>query len=179
MVDKTLTPMSQWTTPVGYLLNSFTDSCLIYTYVHHCRLFRVQRLQGVIILSTTAYVITLRYYTTTYVMNLMMESILCQLYSREVVILQFFKLCDLLEIPHNVLIIFTHQHNALEMFHSHMNYIFSFLLQIELATGKFPYTQWKTPFEQLKQVVHEPSPTLPDDGPYSDEFRDFVVQWYS
>ena len=70
------------------------------------------------------------------------------------------------------------------MFHSHMKYIYIyiyiyFLLQIELATGKFPYTQWKTPFEQLKQVVHEPSPTLPDDGPYSDEFRDFVVQWYS
>jgi len=64
------------------------------------------------------------------------------------------------------------------MFHSLMKYIFSFLLQIELATGKFPYTQWKTPFEQLKQVVHEPSPTLPDDGLYSDEFRDFVVQWY-
>lgn len=50
------------------------------------------------------------------------------------------------------------------------------ITMIELATGKFPYTQWKTPFEQLKQVVHEPSPTLPDDGPYSDEFRDFVVQ---
>lgn len=49
------------------------------------------------------------------------------------------------------------------------------ITMIELATGKFPYTQWKTPFEQLKQVVHEPSPTLPD-GPYSDEFRDFVVQ---
>ena len=50
-------------------------------------------------------------------------------------------------------------------------------LQIELGTGKFPYTQWKTPFEQLKQVVHEPSPTLPEEGPFSDEFRDFVVQW--
>ena len=51
--------------------------------------------------------------------------------------------------------------------------------QIELATGKFPYTKWKTPFEQLKQVVHEPSPTLPKDGPYmfSEEFRDFVTQW--
>ena len=51
-------PMSQWTTAVGYLLNSFTDSYLIYTYVYHCSLFRVQRLQEVIILSTTAYVIT-------------------------------------------------------------------------------------------------------------------------
>lgn len=50
------------------------------------------------------------------------------------------------------------------------------ITMIELATGKFPYTQWKTPFEQLKQVVHEPSPTLPDGGPYSDELRDFVVQ---
>lgn len=59
---------------------------------------------------------------------------------------------------------------------NHCSNLFSFL-QIELATGKFPYTQWKTPFEQLKQVVHEPSPTLPDGGPYSDEFRDFIVQW--
>lgn len=52
------------------------------------------------------------------------------------------------------------------------------ITMIELATGKFPYTKWKTPFEQLKQVVHEPSPTLPKDGPYtfSEEFRDFVTQ---
>lgn len=50
------------------------------------------------------------------------------------------------------------------------------ITMIELGTGKFPYTQWKTPFEQLKQVVHEPSPTLPEEGPFSDEFRDFVVQ---
>jgi len=59
---------------------------------------------------------------------------------------------------------------------NHCSNLFPFL-QIELGTGKFPYTQWKTPFEQLKQVVHEPSPTLPDGGPHSDEFRDFIVQW--
>lgn len=34
---------------------------------------------------------------------------------------------------------------------------------IEMATGKFPYSTWKTPFEQLKQVVTEPSPSLPRD----------------
>ncbi|XP_048576281.1 dual specificity mitogen-activated protein kinase kinase 6 [Nematostella vectensis] len=49
------------------------------------------------------------------------------------------------------------------------------ITMIELATGKFPYTQWKTPFEQLKQVVHEPSPSLPE-GPFSLNFRDFVTK---
>jgi len=66
--------------------------------------------------------------------------------------------------------------NSKDIIVNHYSNVFS-SLQIELATGKFPYTQWKTPFEQLKQVVHEPSPTLPDGGPYSDEFRDFIVQW--
>jgi mitogen-activated protein kinase kinase 3 len=32
---------------------------------------------------------------------------------------------------------------------------------IEMATGKFPYATWKSPFEQLKQVVTEDSPSLP------------------
>ncbi|KAK3749971.1 hypothetical protein QZH41_008460, partial [Actinostola sp. cb2023] len=51
------------------------------------------------------------------------------------------------------------------------------ITMIELGTGKFPYPQWKTPFEQLKQVVHEPSPFLPD-GPFSESFRDFIIQWW-
>ncbi|OWF39383.1 dual specificity mitogen-activated protein kinase kinase 6-like isoform X1 [Mizuhopecten yessoensis] len=44
---------------------------------------------------------------------------------------------------------------------------------IELATGKFPYPSWKTPFEQLKQVVQDPPPNLPPDE-FSPEFDDFV-----
>lgn len=32
-----------------------------------------------------------------------------------------------------------------------------------MATGKFPYATWRTPFEQLKQVVTEKSPSLPSD----------------
>ncbi|ESN92277.1 hypothetical protein HELRODRAFT_89696, partial [Helobdella robusta] len=44
---------------------------------------------------------------------------------------------------------------------------------IELATGKFPYQTWRTPFEQLKQVVNENPPRLPRAG-YSEEFQDFI-----
>ena len=47
---------------------------------------------------------------------------------------------------------------------------------IELATGNFPYITWKTPFEQLKQVVKEDPPKLPE-GEFSTEFYDFIVQW--
>lgn len=46
---------------------------------------------------------------------------------------------------------------------------------IELATGKFPYQKWGTPFEQLKQVVTEAPPTLPP-GEFSSEFEDFIVK---
>lgn len=46
---------------------------------------------------------------------------------------------------------------------------------IELATGKFPYDTWRTPFEQLKQVVKEDPPKLPA-GKFSPEFEDFIVQ---
>ncbi|CAD6191087.1 unnamed protein product [Caenorhabditis auriculariae] len=35
---------------------------------------------------------------------------------------------------------------------------------VEIATGTHPYSTWKTPFEQLKQVVKEPPPKLPRDG---------------
>jgi len=48
--------------------------------------------------------------------------------------------------------------------------------QIELATGKFPYETWRTPFEQLKQVVNEPAPKLPA-GQFTTEFQDFITQW--
>ncbi|PAV55671.1 hypothetical protein WR25_01528 [Diploscapter pachys] len=44
---------------------------------------------------------------------------------------------------------------------------------IEIAMGQHPYAQWKTPFEQLKQVVEEPAPQLPVDG-FSEACRNFV-----
>ncbi|VDK33335.1 unnamed protein product [Gongylonema pulchrum] len=39
-----------------------------------------------------------------------------------------------------------------------------------------PYSKWKTPFEQLKQVVHEPAPRLSPTLGFSDNFQDFVAQ---
>ncbi|XP_006814685.1 dual specificity mitogen-activated protein kinase kinase 6-like [Saccoglossus kowalevskii] len=47
------------------------------------------------------------------------------------------------------------------------------ITMIELATGNFPYASWGTPFAQLKQVVKEPSPKLPD-GIFSQEFVNFT-----
>lgn len=41
---------------------------------------------------------------------------------------------------------------------------------IEMATGKFPYSTWRSPFEQLKQVVMEDSPSLPS-GQFSETFE--------
>ncbi|XP_017772011.1 PREDICTED: dual specificity mitogen-activated protein kinase kinase 6 [Nicrophorus vespilloides] len=46
---------------------------------------------------------------------------------------------------------------------------------IELATGAFPYPNWGTPFEQLKQVVNESPPRLPSDE-YTPDFEDFTTQ---
>lgn len=50
------------------------------------------------------------------------------------------------------------------------------ITMIEIATGKFPYNNWKTPFDQLKQVVKEKSPRLPITSPYSPELQDFINQ---
>ncbi|XP_025096480.1 dual specificity mitogen-activated protein kinase kinase 6-like isoform X2 [Pomacea canaliculata] len=49
------------------------------------------------------------------------------------------------------------------------------ITMIELATNEFPYSKWKTPFEQIKQVVMEESPKLPPNR-FSPEFEDFVSQ---
>ncbi|XP_061416191.1 dual specificity mitogen-activated protein kinase kinase 6-like isoform X1 [Lethenteron reissneri] len=46
------------------------------------------------------------------------------------------------------------------------------ITMIELAILKFPYESWGTPFQQLKQVVEEPSPQLPLEN-FSPEFVDF------
>ncbi|XP_034191959.1 dual specificity mitogen-activated protein kinase kinase lic isoform X2 [Osmia lignaria lignaria] len=44
---------------------------------------------------------------------------------------------------------------------------------VELATGKFPYESWGTPFEQLKQVVKDEAPKLPA-GKFSANFEEFI-----
>ncbi|XP_030629909.1 dual specificity mitogen-activated protein kinase kinase 6 isoform X2 [Chanos chanos] len=49
------------------------------------------------------------------------------------------------------------------------------ITMIELAILRFPYDSWGTPFQQLKQVVEEPSPQLPAEG-FSPEFVDFTSQ---
>lgn len=46
---------------------------------------------------------------------------------------------------------------------------------IEMATGKFPYNTWKTPFEQLRQVVKDDPPRL-EPGTFSPEFEDFITK---
>nr|XP_032653086.1 dual specificity mitogen-activated protein kinase kinase 6 isoform X1 [Chelonoidis abingdonii] len=51
------------------------------------------------------------------------------------------------------------------------------ITMIELAILRFPYDSWGTPFQQLKQVVEEPSPQLPADK-FSAEFVDFTSQWW-
>jgi len=44
---------------------------------------------------------------------------------------------------------------------------------LEIAEGKYPYKIWTTPFEQLRQVVMDPAPTLTH-GKFSDSFNDFT-----
>ncbi|CDQ99172.1 unnamed protein product [Oncorhynchus mykiss] len=51
------------------------------------------------------------------------------------------------------------------------------ITMIELAILRFPYDSWGTPFQQLKQVVEEPSPQLPADQ-FSPELVDFTSLWY-
>merc|ERR550532_2978197 len=44
---------------------------------------------------------------------------------------------------------------------------------IEISTGEFPYHSWKTPFEQLHQVVMEAPPKLPPNQ-FTPDFEDFI-----
>jgi serine/threonine protein kinase len=46
---------------------------------------------------------------------------------------------------------------------------------VEIATGTHPYGKWKTPFEQLKQVVQEPPPSVDRRLGYSSDFHDFIA----
>ena len=57
--------------------------------------------------------------------------------------------------------------------------IWSFgITMMELATGKFPYENWKTIFQQIKQVVDHDAPKLPQDDRFSPEFHDLISVWY-
>ncbi|XP_046406278.1 dual specificity mitogen-activated protein kinase kinase 6 [Ischnura elegans] len=47
---------------------------------------------------------------------------------------------------------------------------------MELATGRFPYNSWGTPFEQLKQVVTDDPPRLPASSNFSPDFQDIIAQ---
>lgn len=46
---------------------------------------------------------------------------------------------------------------------------------LEMATGKFPYATWGSPFEQLKQVVADDPPRL-EAGTFSPDFESFTTQ---
>lgn len=46
---------------------------------------------------------------------------------------------------------------------------------MELATGKYPYRIWGTPFDQLKQVVSDDPPRLPA-GQFTVEFDDLITK---
>ena len=49
---------------------------------------------------------------------------------------------------------------------------------VELATGRFPYPSWRSPFHQLQSVLQSPSPKLPPNDevcePFSMAMREFV-----
>ena len=52
--------------------------------------------------------------------------------------------------------------------------IWSFgISMIEISTGKFPYKTWKTPFEQLRQVVQDDPPRLPTNM-FTPMFEQFI-----
>ncbi|XP_063707214.1 dual specificity mitogen-activated protein kinase kinase 6 [Culicoides brevitarsis] len=46
---------------------------------------------------------------------------------------------------------------------------------IEMATGKFPYPVWGSPFEQLKQVVKDDPPRLKKSEEFSDRLENFIT----
>ncbi|PAA90131.1 hypothetical protein BOX15_Mlig002141g2, partial [Macrostomum lignano] len=49
------------------------------------------------------------------------------------------------------------------------------ITMVELANGKYPYEHWKTPFQQINDILNGPTPKLRDDDPRFDpELRDFV-----
>lgn len=51
------------------------------------------------------------------------------------------------------------------------------LVQVELATGQFPYKNCKTDFEVLTKVLQEDPPLLPNNMGFSVDFQSFVKDW--
>lgn len=52
------------------------------------------------------------------------------------------------------------------------------LVQVELATGQFPYKNCKTDFEVLTKVLQEDPPLLPNNMGFSVDFQSFVKDWW-
>lgn len=53
------------------------------------------------------------------------------------------------------------------------------VLQVELATGQFPYKNCKTDFEVLTKVLQEDPPLLPLSMGFSLDFQSFVKDWWA
>lgn len=53
------------------------------------------------------------------------------------------------------------------------------LIIIELCTGKYPFGAQRTYIELIQNMIMSPDPTLPDNGLYSAELRDFVTKCLS
>lgn len=51
-------------------------------------------------------------------------------------------------------------------------------MQVELATGQFPYKNCKTDFEVLTKVLQEDPPLLPNNMGFSVDFQSFVKDWW-
>ena len=54
--------------------------------------------------------------------------------------------------------------------------LLSVMLQVELATGEFPYRNCTTEFEVLSRVMSEDPPLLPRQG-FTANFYSFVKSW--
>ena len=53
-----------------------------------------------------------------------------------------------------------------------------YLLQFEVATGRFPYKKWNSVFDQLTQVVQGDAPQLDmADSTFSPDLVTFVNKW--
>merc|ERR1719419_928668 len=66
--------------------------------------------------------------------------------------------------------------NGVERSYDIRSDVWSFgISMVEISTGKFPYNTWRTPFEQLRQVVGEDAPSLPT-GQFSHTYIDFINQ---
>jgi len=48
---------------------------------------------------------------------------------------------------------------------------------MELATGEFPFHNWRDIFQQISEIVHKDPPCL-DSDKFSDDLVNFVKAWY-